>query len=529
MSGFGVILGHYVRRALTYRWLVLVPAVLVFALVTLNVTIQPDMYESFAVLMPPISQPTAGPRQHGAVEANMFRTATERLLSTKALTRVAEKIDPYPELRETKGMEAVIDQLRATTRVEINPSVGSITVIAAHSEGERPSEMAADIVNTLTSTFIKSQRESLDDNAAKAEQFLLQEKARHRRDLDRARNNVEEFKAKHPGELPEDVESNKSEIERNAQRIVDNRQNQRLFQSEARRLQAEHALRSTELAHLKQNGSSDEAAAVRMSERLIDSLKAELAQLQVTYDDSHDTIKKRRAYIASVEHTTEQLRQSAHAGTIVEQIAFYDYTLEEIKKTIVRAEQDAQEIDTVIEGLQKAIDAAEKRNLTASNLEVQYVSLMRDVEDLEKRYASVEERLADAQYQRKYGEYDSATPILVEQSASVSARPARPDRLTTSLIGMLVGVGIGVGLAVTRYKLNSTYQQAEDLRALMPGAVLVTIPEVRPSGVRIGRAIAGVLGGLVLAGVFAGTVAILGIQLGWWGEPEMIRALINLR
>ena len=94
---------------------------------------------------------------------------------------------------------------------------------------------------------------------------------------------------------------------------------------------------------------------------------------------------------------------------------------------------------------------------------------------------------------------------------------------------LVTGGNRGIGLAIARFKLNATYQQAEDLRALMPGAVLVTIPEVRPSGVRIGRAIAGVLGGLVLAGIFAGTVAILGIQLGWWGEPEMIRALINLR
>ena len=86
-----------------------------------------------------------------------------------------------------------------------------------------------------------------------------------------------------------------------------------------------------------------------------------------------------------------------------------------------------------------------------------------------------------------------------------------------------------VGLAIARNKLNATYEQAEDLRALMPGAVLVTIPEVRTSGVRVGRAIAGVLGGLVLAGIFAGTVAILGIQLGWWGEPAMIQALLDLR
>lgn len=530
MSGFGVILGHYVRRALTYRWLVLVPAVLVFALVTLNVTIQPDIYESYAVLMPPISHSTAGvPADTGAVEANMFRSATERLLSTKALTQVAEKLDPYPMIRETKGTEAVIDKLRENIRVEINPTAGSITVIAAHSEGDRPAEMAADIVNTLTGTFIKSQRESLDDNAAKAEQFLQQEKARHRRDLDRARNAVEEFKAKHPGELPEDIEANKAEIDRNAQRIVDNRQNQRAFQAEARRLQGELALRETELSRLRENGSADEAAAVHASERLLDGLKAELAQLLVTYDESHDTIKKRKAYIASVEQTTEQLRERAHGGSTQDQIAWFQYTMDETKSTIDRALKDAADLDAVIAALDVQIKAAEARNVTASKLEVQYVSLKRDVEDLEERYASIEGRLAEAQYRRKYGEYDSTTPILIEQSGFVSGRPARPDRLVTSLIGILVGIGIGVGLAIARFKLNATYQQAEDLRALMPGAVLVTIPEVRPSGVRIGRAIAGVLGGLVLAGIFAGTVAILGIQLGWWGEPEMIRALINLR
>lgn len=530
MSGFGVILGHYVRRALTYRWLVLVPAVLVFALVTLNVTIQPDIYESYAVLMPPISRPSAATTgEHGAVEANMFRSATERLLSTKALAQVAEKLDPYPLIRETKGMEAVITKLRENIRVELNPSAGSITVIASHSQGDRPAEMAADIVNTLTGTFIKSQREALDDNAAKAEQFLLQEKARHLRDLDRARNQVEEFKGKHPGELPEDIEVNKLEIERASQAIVDNRQNQRLFQSEVRRLQGELALRETELKRLKENGDSTGAAAVHASERLLDSLKAEMAQLLVSYQEDHPTVQKRKAYMAAVEAQTEMLRQQAHSGSALDQIALVQFTCEETQKQIERAEADAASIDDVITRLNDVIKVAVQRNITASKLEVQYVSLKRAVEDLEERYSAIETRLAEAQYERKYGEYDSTTPILIEQSGFVPALPARPDRLVTSLIGIMVGFGIGIGLAITRHKLNATYQQAEDLRALMPGAVLVTIPEVRTSGVRVGRAIAGVLGGLVLAGIFLGTVAILGIQLGWWGEPAMIRALIDLR
>ncbi|HEX5136319.1 MAG TPA: hypothetical protein VFY93_05055 [Planctomycetota bacterium] len=530
MSGFGVILGHYVRRALAYRWLVLVPAVLVFALVTLNVTVQPDIYESYAVLMPPISRPTAGSNNaNREVESTMFRSATERLLSARALTQVAEKLDPYPLIRETKGMEGVVEKLRENIRVELNPNAGSITVIASHSQGDRPAELAADIVNTLTGEFIKDQREALDDNAAKAEQFLLQQKARQRLELERARSAVEEFKAKHPGELPDDVETNKLEIERATQSITDNRQNQRLFQAESRRLQGELALREAEMNRLKENGDAAGAAAVTASERLLDSLKAEMATLLVSYTEDHPTVLKRKAYMTAVEAQTEQLRQQAHGGSAMDQIALLNFTMEEIQKQYERSVKDAASIDEVITNLHRRIKDAEERNLKASSLEVQYASLNRDIKDLEERYASVETRLAEAQYHRKYGEYDSTTPILIEQSGFVSAVPARPDRLLTSFVGIIVGFGIGIGLAIARYKLNATYEQAEDLRALMPGAVLVTIPEVRTSGVRVGRAIAGVLGGLLLAGIFAGTVAILGIQLGWWGDPSMIRALINLR
>ncbi|NUN60869.1 MAG: hypothetical protein HUU13_07160, partial [Burkholderiaceae bacterium] len=341
--------------------------------------------------------------------------------------------------------------------------------------------MAADIVNTLTAGFIKSQRESLDDSAAKTEQFLRQEKARHRAELDRARSAVEEFKLKNPGQLPEDVEANKAEIDRLAQKIVDNKQNQRQYQFEAKRLQGELIHRDTELKRLRESGDVAGAGAVYASERVLDGLKAEMAQLLVTYDETHEIIKRRRAYIAEVERQTEILREQAKSGSAADQVALLLYTMEETRSQIKRYEEEAVKLDDVIAGLENLITVAQARNLNASKLEVPYLALKREVEDLEERYAAIETRLADAQYRRKYGEYDSTTPILVEQSGFVPARPARPDRLVTSLMGMLVGVGLGVGLAIARFKLNATYQQAEDLRALMPGAVLVTIPEVLPS------------------------------------------------
>jgi len=530
MSGLGVILGNYVRRALAYRWLVLVPTVLVFALVTLNTTVQPDTYESFAVLMPPLANPSEGDaRETREVASTVFRSATERLVNTKTLMMVAEKLDPYPELRQNKGMLAVVEKLRENIRIEINPHAGTITVTASHSLGHRPAEMASDIVNTLTGIFVKSQREALDDRAAKGEQFLLQQKASYRRELDRARRAVEEFSAAHPGELPDDVELNMEAIDRARVSLMDTRSRQRDHGYEVERLNRELVRLETEFSLARQTGAPAEAAAVKATERLLDSLNIELQQLLFSYSEDHERVLKHKQYIADVKHQLEELKVEAHQGPAVQRERYLQFLMDETRKQIDRHKLEAKDLDAVVASIEKDIGTARDRIQTAAKLEVQYLSLKRDVEDMEERYTAVENRLAEAQYDRKYGEYDSSTPIQVEQSAFVAAKPARPNRLVTSLIGLLIGLGIGVGLAVTRFKLDASYHQADDLRALMPGAVLVTIPEVRTSGVRIGRAILGVSGGLLLAGLFAATVAILGIQVGWWGEPEMIRILTDLR
>ena len=531
MSGFGVIFSNYIRRALAYRWLVLVPTVLVFALVTVFVTIQPDNYESYAVLMPPIAKPgdSATRRDSGDVARDMFRSATERLLSTNTLMEVAEKHDPYPRLREERGMAAVVETLRTKIRIELNRNTGSITVYGSHSQGDRPAELAADMVNTLTTIFVKAQRSALEDKAAKLEKFLLQENVRYRQDLERAQKRVDDFREQYSGSLPDDEAANREQITILRQQIVDNRQNQRMYQGDISRLQREVVQLDTQIAFAQENGTASVAGAIASSERLLSSLQLELVRLRVQYHEENGKIVEQKALIESVKQEIQNLRSAEKSRSAQVREQYLLFMQDENRRQIGRYEEEAANVDTVVSAINAKITEAQKRVLVGAKIESQYLSLHRDVEDILVRYKFVQGRLAAAQNRRKYGEYDSSAPIQVEQSAFVPAQPASPDRLVSSMIGLLIGLGIGVALAVLRHKLDGSYQQADDLRALMPGAVLVTIPEVRTSGVRIGRAIFGVLSGLVLAGVFAATIGILGIQVGWWGEPEMIRALIEMR
>jgi capsular polysaccharide biosynthesis protein len=186
-------------------------------------------------------------------------------------------------------------------------------------------------------------------------------------------------------------------------------------------------------------------------------------------------------------------------------------------------------MDAEIAKLEGRIQEAGERILTASKIEGRYIAVQREVTDIESAWATIVQRLDAAERRVEFDRYDSATPFQVLQKALPAGRPAKPDRLFTSFFGLVIGLGIGVGLAVARHRLDASYRQAEDLRALMPGAVLVTIPDVPASGVRVGRALGGIFAGLLLTSLFAATVAILGIQLGWWGEMAMIQPLVDLR
>ncbi len=201
MSGFGLVLANYIRRGFAYRWIMATPTVLMFALVTLYVSVQADSYESQAILMKPIAK-AGEPGDLGRIRQvarDMFNSAAERMLSTKMVRLVADEVDPYPELREDKGIDAVVEKLRRNIRIETNHRTGAINIYSSHSGGDRAAEMAADIANALTKGFVHAQREAIADTHTKLKVFLDSEKSRLRKDLEAAEERLEKFRTKHLG------------------------------------------------------------------------------------------------------------------------------------------------------------------------------------------------------------------------------------------------------------------------------------------------------------------------------------------
>jgi capsular polysaccharide biosynthesis protein len=338
MNGLGAILGNLIRRGLAYRWVVAVPAVLVFLAFTLWVTTKPDTYESHAILMPPITKPADGASAQDSAEMTkqVIATATERILSSKMLMKVADKVDPYPDLRKQVGTEAVIARLRAAIRIQKARTSDAITIFVQHTDGPKPAETATDIANTIADLFVEGQRDAMQNRATERVKFLRNQRAEKRKELDRAMKRLEEFKAKHVGTLPEDVVDNRMQADRLTAEITNYQRDQRMLRENIDALNRDLVQLHVQIQAYEEQRPMRAEDAITETKRILSGLRLELDRLLLTYQEDNLIVVQHRKYIEKVELRLTELQNEEKTATERTQVDYFKYLQDETRKQIAR-------------------------------------------------------------------------------------------------------------------------------------------------------------------------------------------------
>ncbi|MHC4956951.1 MAG: GumC family protein [Planctomycetota bacterium] len=528
MSGFGLFVGNYVRQGYAYRWIVLVPAVVVFALATVHVAMQPDTYESHAILMRPMANSADREMRSEAlsIAEDVFRSATERLTSKNVLQEISRQTDPYPLLRETRGMDAVVERLRRNLRIDVNSAARTITILCSQSDGDNAAEMAANVVKAATDIFVRQQRDAIQGRVNELKHYYDTELARHRLSLDRARNARDEFKRQNAGALPDDRAANNVRIDGLKRDISDFRLRKEAFELRIVVLEGDQKRLVTELS-IATKGPASVQSRLEQYEADLRQARIDHKTLLTVYQPEHERVLAAKAMIELLEAMLENARKKEQ-DPVKNHTDFLNSRLNELELREKSSRDQLVKLDGRIANAEKEIKGLEAKVARAGEIEGRYITLQQTVDEAQFAYDGIVRRQNAAEQRARFDTFASMIPVQVEQNAFVPNKPTRPDRLVTSVMGLLMGVGVGVGLAVVRAKLDNSYNRPDDLRSLLPGAVLVTVPDVRQGGTRLGLMVIGILGGLVLASLFAATIGLLGLQIGWWGEPEMVRDLMSL-
>jgi len=489
---------HYLR-VLGRRWWVVAA---VFALVSAGTAIYAarlkNIYTSETLIM---VDPQKVPESYvkatvtGDVR-NRLGTLSQQILSETRLQKIIEKFNLYPEQRKKLAREDVILKMRSDISVNVVSDFGASQDLQAFRirySGPDP-QVVAQVTGDLAQSFIVENLKARTDQATGTTEFLSNQLAQTRKELEAQEARLRDFRLKHIGEMPE---------QQNADlQILGQLQAQLQTENDAvnRAEQQKTMVRSmmTQAAPVVDVDAPEERTAARSAspgpsaaEAALAANKRRLAALLSRYSEEHPDVRKLRAIIAQEEKeaspepasaqtlAAEESARPASAPAPRKPVAPSTYTnpvlqaqLKSIEEESAKHHAEQQRLTRLIAGYQEKVNAIPMR-------EQEVAALVRDYEMQKAHYAALLEKQLGAEtateleIRSKGEQFDILDPPLPAE------RPTSPNRLLIDLAGSLAGLMLGLVFAVGPELFSMSITQPQDVTGAGGVPVLEVIPVIR--------------------------------------------------
>jgi uncharacterized protein involved in exopolysaccharide biosynthesis len=314
------------------------------------------------------------------------------VLSQKNLTRLIEKHDLYPELRQEVPLIRVLGLMRSRIAIDSARGLGprsrheTARLYTISFEADSPL-IAATIANELAAVFTDSSIQMRTQQAQLTTDFLRQQLERADQALRAQDREIREFKERYRGELPNELEANLGKLERL----------QRQRQSLAMQIAEAETRLATVLATPSE--SSPEARLAGLRERL--------GEAMAVHTDEHPNVASLRRQIATLEAeiAAREARDPEMAASRPALAAATRRTLLELRNQLAATERQLVELDARVANTpsrQEKLGALEEK---AAVLRENYLEFLRKVQE-----AELAQSLESAQQGERVSVLDRAEP-----------------------------------------------------------------------------------------------------------------------
>ncbi len=470
-----------------YRiWLLLIPLVTVTVATAIGSRFIKNIYRaSTTVLVSSGEVPgTLVPTTVTDSIEDRVKTVREQILSQTLLMNVIQSYELYPEMANG-ATEARVARMRANINVELHGK----ELFEISFMGSDPLTVQ-NVANRLAQSFIGETVGDRQKSAKATAEFLSQQMAELKGKLDEQEQRVADFKRKHIGVLPEQMEANQRSLDR-LQAEADNLGEQ-LAKAQDRKVALE-----TSMAQLQ--GSMVTAGGGQMvtEKDQLEQLEAQLTQLQQTLTPEHPDVKDLQAKIS---------RLKAEIGTD-QSVGGHQYRVNAITRPVFeRLQQTTMEINS----LQKQRGAAlgqigsiSAKVAMAPEVEQEMSGLARDLQKMRDGYQDLQKKYMEAKQAEALEGQQKGRQFKIIDAARFPERPFRPNR--PRLIGLAATIGLMIGIIAIfiAEHLDHSFRDDEDLAAFAGQPVLATIPRflIEADEVRKSRRLKLLIGAATAIGV----------------------------
>lgn len=459
------------------KWWILIPTLLIAGGVAGWTRKLPDMYKSDTLIM---VVPQRVPEEY--VRSTVTQSITDRLqsitqqiLSRTRLERIIEDLNLYPDLRKSQIMEDIVEGMRGD--IEIQVVRGDSFRVGFHSKDPRT---AMRVAERLASLFID---ESLRDREVLAEgtnQFLEAQLEEARRQLVDNEKKVEEYRRRHEGQLPTQLEANMQGLhntEMQIQTLIDS-----INRDRDRHLVLERALADLTAAEATPAPVAPVAPGqtVLTAAQQLASARAELQSLELRLKPEHPDVVRARKHVAELQQAAdnEALAQpvSSENAPVQSAEAIRRNRINEAKAELANLDKQIADKQQKEQQLRGNLGTYQQRIEATPTRESELADLTRDYGTLQAAYQSLLAKKQDSQLAANLERRQIGEQFRILDAAHLPARPYSPNRPRFYAMGLAAGLGFGLALAALLEYMDRSMRTESDVRAALKVVVLATVP-----------------------------------------------------
>lgn len=468
-------------------WLFVLPFFVGWAVVWSVSWLLPSVYRSSALILVqhPSSILVTGPNGTADLQSRMD-SISQQVLSRTNLLKIAGNLGLYADQRASGRLtdDEVVERMRKNIEVEVAQSqAGLPTSFNIYFRSPSP-DVAQQVTTELTNALISGALDTTATDLEVQNKILESELAEAGTNLSAMEEKVRQYKDRHMGELPTQLQSNIQ--------ILSGLQTQLQAEQDAlaRAKQQNTYLQSlldqyTSVANTTK--SADAPVGLPALDQELERLRSQLANLSSIYTDQHPDVRKLKEQIAKTQKMKDQLlaqlKNKPGDGTEASDSTAIGTTtvgpIMEVRSQLKANQLEISNRQHAVESLQSQIATYQARLNTTPVREQELADLTRNYDQSKAHYDELLARKNQAALVTRVSREQQGDRFTMQDPPSRPTKPYSPNRLKLSLMGLFAGVGLGFVVAGGAEFLDDRVYDEDVFKQLLPTEVLVEIPSLK--------------------------------------------------
>jgi len=439
------------------KWVIIFTIVLVCFCTLVYLLMTPHLYKSTTTILI-IHQRVPNNYIQSTVAERVERrlnTIQRQLTSRTWLTKVMEELGLFKKQREEESQEKVIESMRKRIGIEVVQEEG--LMLGGREPGEKEGfsisflhedpKMAMRTAERLASLFIEENMKSRKKQAVGTSEFLESQLKRAQARLEAQEQEINRYKLKYSGELPQQLQSNlsKQNMLQDQYRIIADR----IRAAEQKKLSIQTVVQSNRRQVLKEE---------------LASRRNQLAELSAKYTDQYPDVVRLREEVKQLERK------------LAEKPGIEMNDIHRMEAEIASAQAEIQSLEREGDKIRRNIAALQNKTDQSPRHEQEMISLTRDYDNLKRTYDDLLQKKEEANISEKLEVSQQGDQFQILDPANLPEEPFKPNRRKIFGLAFLAACFLGFGGAIGLETMDLSLRGVTDFKYYFDLPILASIP-----------------------------------------------------